>query len=455
MDRRTLLFLIGLTLLAGAVRVVVFESARPVGTIGDENYYAEVADNLARGRGHLYVGELEGPARAWRPPAHAWLLSHFVDTSLPRRDKPADAPERVAPLQRLQLFLGTLLVALTALLGRALFHARTGLLAAGLAALYPALVVHSHYLWSEMLFAVLVTAGLLGVVSLARRPRWSTTLLTGLVFGAATLTRELALLVVAACGLWWIRAAAPDARRPAIARAALILAIAALVAAPWTLRNHALFGRLIPVSTVGWFAAGEGNSLESPEWLQRSGPAQAAFHAGYFSIRDELGRLDHARRHALESIRSEQPAWLAKKLVRNLALLLNPDSVLRTKIRRGAYGDRPRAAARGLLAVSVSAWLALATLAALGIAAARDGGRRALACLILGAVVLVHVAANATPRFRVPWLPLLCIYASHALLSGRELPTRLGRGGTLGALAFLLFLFGVCVPYYLAFGGRP
>jgi hypothetical protein len=246
-----------------------------------------------------------------------------------------------------------------------------------------------------------------------------------------------------------------EQRREALARGALVLGIALLVVLPWSVRNYQLLGRLVPVSTVGWFAAAEGNSLESPQWLLRKGPVQSAFNRDYFSLRDETERLDFARRHALARIGAEQPGWLAKKTIRNLALLLNPDSVLRMKIRRGAYGDRPPAVVRALLAASIPFYLALATAGVLGIAAACGPGRRSLPCLVLGVVALLHVVANATPRFRVPWLPLLAVYASHAALGWRSLPRRLGKGRGALALAALLFFLGVCVPYFYRFGGRP
>ena len=158
MAGRSLALWLGLALLAGGVRFAAFESAAPVALLGDENYYVSVADNLARGRGHVYVGELEGEARAWRPPGHAWLLSLLVD---PQRaaDGPATRDAAlVTRLQRSQLWLGTALVLLTAALGAALFDPRTGWVAGLLAALSPALVAHSHYLWSETSFAVLLLA---------------------------------------------------------------------------------------------------------------------------------------------------------------------------------------------------------------------------------------------------------------------------------------------------------
>jgi hypothetical protein len=278
--------------------------------------------------------------------------------------------------------------------------------------------------------------------------------MAGAGFGAAALTRELALGVGAACAAWWVARAPRDARRGAAARGALALALAALVVAPWTLRNARVLGRFVPVATVGWFALAEGNSLDHPEWLRPDGPEQRRVHAGYFTRRDEGQRLDFARSHALARIRAEQPGWILRKAVRNLALLLGPDEVLRTKLRRGAYGDPAPREVRVLLAATVPAWIALYAAAALGIAAAREDGRRLLAVLVLGVVAAVHVAANATARFRLPWLPLLAVYASYAALAGRALFHRLDRPGALGALAALLFLFGVCFPYFARYGGR-
>ncbi len=431
------------------------QAGAPIRLIGDERYYAEVADHIARGRGHLYIGGMEGEARAWRPPAHSTLLSWFVAADRPGEAEPADDPALVQRLLWVQVALGSLLVALTAALGTALFGSRTGLAAGLLAALYPALVVHAHTLWSETLFAVLVTASLLGVVHVEQRRDWGVAALTGLGFGVAALTREVALPVAAVCAIWWLASARPEQRRLARSQGVLMLGVALLVILPWSVRNYALFGRVIPVSTVGWFAAAEGNSLERSDWLLRDGPAKAAFHRDYFSTRDEMQRRDLARRHALERIRDEQPSWLFKKTVRNLALLLNPDSVLRLKIRRGAYGDRPPWLLRMLLLASVPAWIALFVFGVFGVAGARGESRRSLALLVFAVVGLLHVVSNATPRFRVPWLPLLGIYAADAALGWRSLPRRLTRGAWIAALAALLFFFGVCIPYFHHYGGRP
>jgi hypothetical protein len=133
--------------------------------------------------------------------------------------------------------------------------------------------------------------------------------------------------------------------------------------------------------------------------------------------------------------------------VRNLALLWEPDSLLRRKIRRGSYGDRPPPLIRLLFAASTPFYLALMGLGVVGMAGSRDRGRRALPAMILGVVCVIHVIANATPRFRVPWIPLLAIYASYSVVHWRSLRPGRSPRAWLAAFAVLVFFFTVCVPY--------
>ena len=82
----------------------------------------------------------------------------------------------------------------------------------------------------------------------------------------------------------------------------------------------------------------------------------------------------------------------------------------------------------------------------LGIAQAQGAGRRLLPLVVLGCVVAVHVFANATARFRLPWMPLVIVYASHAVFERHPL----SRNALAAVAATLLFFFAVCVPHFRA-----
>jgi 4-amino-4-deoxy-L-arabinose transferase-like glycosyltransferase len=343
---------------------------------------------------------------------------------------------------------GALLVGITALLARALFDQRTGLTAGVIAAIYPPLVAHSHYLWSEMLFASLLGAALVLVVRAQARPGATLAVAAGLLFGTAMLAREIAGLVAVVCALWWWRAAPNPERRQALGRGALMLVCMLLVVAPWTVRNYQRLGGFVPVSTIGWFAAAEGNTLDHPSWLASIGPEGFAFRQQYFGVQGEMERVAFARGWLLERVAAEQPTWIFKKLVRGTAQLFSPESYLLYKLARGAYGEVSMGWARSTLIFSVAIYLVLISAAVLGVVSARREHRRSLACAILGVVLAVHVLANSGPRFRVPLMPLLIAYASYALLDLRARLGGLGRGERVAVGLALTVFFGLCVPYY-------
>jgi 4-amino-4-deoxy-L-arabinose transferase-like glycosyltransferase len=450
-QRKAILAALLLALVAAALRLWVMERTFPVKPLGDEMYYVVVAANLADGYGHVYGGS----ARALRPPAHSWLLSHFADAGA-LMDRSQGSPSRrlgvrlehLRPLLRVEVALGTALVLVTALLGWALFDARTGFAAGCAAALYPTFVAYSHFLWSETLFALLVTAALAGLVFMERRRSPGLALLAGLLFGAAALTREIALPVAVAGAFWALVAAPPGGRRASAARGALVLGVASLVVLPWALRNYGHLGRVLPISSVGWIAIGEGNSLEGAKWLRPAAPGRSEFRREVLAIPGEAERAEFARRRTLAIIAEQQPAWIFRKLAHNVPLMLSPDAFQLYKLRNGSYGDASPAILRSVTAATVLSYALVAGVAAFGIAAARRGHRRLLACLVLGTVVGLHVFANANSRFRMPWMPLVMVYAAHAALGGRSLFAGLRPRERVAALGAALFVAAVCISYF-------
>jgi arylsulfatase A-like enzyme len=458
--RAWLLCAAALVLLGALLRAGVAVWVFPVTPLGDELYYSETAIHIARGEGHTFGPH--GMKARW-PPGQAVLLAPFVDLDLVARHpdllpdlarrQPAEMEERhrrfLRPLVAVEVVLGTLVVALTAGLARLLFDRRTALVAAALAACYPALVTGSHYLWSETLFTVLLLAALVAAVAWERRQRLSLALAAGACFGLAALTRELALPIGGAMALWWILTAGRARRGRATAHAALLMLAMVLVVLPWTLRNQRQFGRVVPVSTVGWMGLREGNTLAADALFERDWEAVRAFRRRYVSIPDEMERMDTARREAIVLIREAQPAWIVRKLVLNVGELFGPGSDVFFKLQQGAYGDVPQPLTRALLVGSVGCYVLVLLAAVLGAAAAPGPGRRTLPLLLFAPVLVVHVIANAFPKYRVPLVPLLVVYAGFALRVGwrglREGSTPRSRRV---AVAVLAVVFGLCLPSF-------
>jgi 4-amino-4-deoxy-L-arabinose transferase-like glycosyltransferase len=138
-------------------------------------------------------------------------------------------------------------VALIGLLGRRLAGPRAGLIAAGVAAVYPQLFMVDGTLIAESLYAPLVVLALLLAYRLLDRPTWGRAAALGAVIGLATLTRSdaIVLLVLLVVPLVW------HAGRDRLRLMAAATVAVALVLSPWLVRNWVEFDRFPLLSTNG------------------------------------------------------------------------------------------------------------------------------------------------------------------------------------------------------------
>jgi 4-amino-4-deoxy-L-arabinose transferase-like glycosyltransferase len=142
-----------------------------------------------------------------------------------------------------------------------LLSTRAGILCAWIIALWPTLIFYVTVLASEILFAFLITAAF-DVWSSGNRRTLVRGAFAGALLGAAALVRPLALLLpfVYAVSL---ALSATDWRNELKSQAkiavAAVIALAAVVA-PWTLRNNALYGKPVLVSTNGGITFWMGNT---------------------------------------------------------------------------------------------------------------------------------------------------------------------------------------------------
>jgi len=253
-------------LLAAAI-VIVALLLRVVAVAADTGYrpsndaleYDYLARSIAAGDGYPRSGYLlQGGPTAIRGPGYPYLLGAVYALS----------GDSLTAGRLAGAALGALSVLLLYLIAKRIWGRRTGLLAAALAAVFPPLVLLSRDLISESLFIALMLATLLCLLNFRRSGgslRWAAA--AGALCGLAALTRNtgVALVLPMVIGVWTGR---PLLRPSSLAAPAVALGVAALLVTPWIVRNEAEFGRFVPLTTSGGFAAAgtyNGDSLHDAD----------------------------------------------------------------------------------------------------------------------------------------------------------------------------------------------
>jgi 4-amino-4-deoxy-L-arabinose transferase-like glycosyltransferase len=205
---------------------------------GDALYYSRQAELNIHGR------FFEDPAVPGAPAADHPPLTALVLTPVSVLPGPSVLEHRLT-----MAVLGAVAVVVIGYLGRAVAGPRVGLLAAGLAAVYPNLWLNDGVIMSETLATLGTALVLLTVYRLHDEPSQGRAAVAGLVCGAAVLARgELALflpLVVLPICLW-SRSLPMSAR---LARFGTCLGLALLVVLPWTAWNSVRFAEPVTLAT--------------------------------------------------------------------------------------------------------------------------------------------------------------------------------------------------------------
>jgi 4-amino-4-deoxy-L-arabinose transferase-like glycosyltransferase len=301
--------------------------------------------------------------------------------------------------------VGAGIVVCAGLLGRRVGGDRAGLIAAGIAALYPVYVAIDGSLMSEPPYALGVALCLLAGFRASDRPTLRNAALLGLAIGLTALVRTEAL------GLLVLLAIPLRRRLPAIAA---MWAVALLVVAPWAIRNTVTFDQAALISTEDGPVIAGANC--GPTFHGRDTGYWRADCVGLRSEANPVERsrelrkqgLDYARRHL-----GRVPAVEGVRLLRTFGLWQPV---------RHVYFAEGRAMPLRPLAVAC-AWLVLAG----GIAGAwMLRGRRELLILasplILAAVTTL--IAFGYPRFRYAADVGLIVLAAYAAARRRSALSR-------------------------------
>jgi 4-amino-4-deoxy-L-arabinose transferase-like glycosyltransferase len=280
--------------------VLLAKRSEPV--LGDQIYYSAQANTIARGEG--FTDPRDGSQQAEHPPLTAlaltptsWVMERF------------DAGSRHLLAQRLTMTVfGAAVVLVIGLLGRAVAGDRAGLIAAGIAAVYPNLWINDGLVMSETLATLAVALAILLTYRFIRAPRWSTAAWVGAACGVAMLARaELGLLLplmVLPAALFLKQF--PVKRQLGLFVLACVAAFA--VVSPWLIANLTRFDEPVLFSTNDGLTIcganlqrtyyGEGTGVWALDCAafptpkgDRSVVSNSLRSDGLHFIRDHLGRL--------------------------------------------------------------------------------------------------------------------------------------------------------------------
>jgi 4-amino-4-deoxy-L-arabinose transferase-like glycosyltransferase len=383
--------------LAMAVRLA-FLATVPTQPVTDFDWYFERGASIARGDGYA----VEGVPTAYWPVGYPAALGAFFSVTGPS----------VVAGKSLNLALSLAVVALTFLLGRRLFDERAvAAVAAGIVAVHPAFVAYSGVLASEPLYTALTLAGLYALAA-PERPRAA---VGGALFGLATLVRPQAALLPF-IGLLCRRASLE--RRVFWSSVAVVAVGLVLVLTPWLVRNQAVFGRLVFVSTNG------GDNL-----LIGHHPGATGRYRNPVEIEPRLAGLDEgerdgsSRRLAVGHVRRDPgsvlrtaPAKLAETFLTGTDAAYWAFQTEKGRLATPGTGD-DKALYKGFRGYGQAFAPALFCGAVAGslLAVARKRRVPVVVWAMVGYTGLIAVAFFGNPRFGVPVAPLLALALAQGL----------------------------------------
>ena len=243
-DRRFWLGVILIAAVALSVRVAyIWLARRGLAVGGDSRYYHEGANLLATGHGFIdpyqYLDAGRAVPAADHPPLYIAYLALFSVVGLTTATQHMLASALV----------GVATVVVVALVGRELGGRRLGLIAAGLAAIYPNLWGYDGALESETVAQFAVALTLLAAYLWWRQPRsrHAAFLGAGIALGALARAELIFLVVLLAVPLVAFHAEMLRADR--LRQLAVVLAATTLVIGPWCVYNLTRFERPTLLST--------------------------------------------------------------------------------------------------------------------------------------------------------------------------------------------------------------
>lgn len=261
----------------------------------DETLYDSIAQSLARGEGFA-VPEQMAVGRLGVTQGAGYLATPFWPGFMAAVH--ALCGPGLRPVRLANALVGALTCVVIWATARRLFGPRVAACAGLLLAVAPPSVYLAGVLYIENFYTLWLAVVAYTLTRLSEQPDWGRAAVAGLALGAATLCRSAVLMLIPFVALVPLLARGTDWRRRLMLTGLMWLTAAAVIA-PWTARNWAVFGRLVPVSTGGGLTLWRGNCELSRgdasdrflDPLDRRWPGKAATPEDRARIEQFQGRL--------------------------------------------------------------------------------------------------------------------------------------------------------------------
>ena len=348
-----------------------------------------------------------------------------------------------------QFILGALSCVTLAALGARIFSRTVGLLASAAMATTWTLIYYEGELHPPVLVVALTLLGLLTATA-ARTRGPGLAALAGLLFGAAALAVPNVAALIPGVAVWLFLTRRTAGTRPAAVAAIALLLGAALAIAPATLRNHAVSGEWVPISTnyginlyAGNHPGASGHDVDIPEF------GTSFDHLRMVRIAEQ--RAGHPLTHAEASqfwadeawtYIADHPADSAARVARTARLFWGAAEIFSNKELNAARAESP---ILSRLPLGFAGILALAAAGVLLVARRKShpdsvdirdpAALPLLAWFVLG-LFATYLPFFVTARYRLPVVPVLLLFAAAAAV-GLVRAARARRWPLAAALALL------------------
>ncbi len=390
---------------------------------GDSERYDRIAQNIVTKQTYSYQDNQ--PDVFWSPGYPVFLAFIYQLLGI-----------NYLPVRIIQAILSSLLILLVYYLGSEFFGYKIGILSAIITAAYPGFIGYAGLFSPQLLTAFLVV--LFFNLLVKYNLNIYSCLILGIIAGYSSLVRpELALFWF----LFLVIMGLTNRKDKAVIKfSILIFLIMSLIISLWTIRNYKVFGRLIPISIhygdVLWYSTWKG------EWLEYK------LQEPYSTIAQGLGPVDTAQAYFKASIRNveEHPFIYLKMCSKRLYRLWVTGHSNIFYYMRYSLVDYLRQKSYFILCIKLfmlffNSFIVLAGF--LGIRAAFIKFKKAKINLYLlsypvAFFVVLHFFIFATPRYSIPIMPFMIIFASYTFIDFLNLKQK-NKIGLLNIIKQLLY----------------